>query len=474
MTNQNKYLNDIVSKNENKTNYIMSILSLAMSILFIAYVMLINYDNSSNALIMQKVMITFELIMFIGPILCFIFKGDKVWLKYIITLCFVISSVCSLLLFEPGIYITIILIPVVASCLYFDSRFTMFAGAAAIVSSFIVITLNTLFLNILHFDMNHLVLVEGVTAEVNGNVYDSLLNLEIDRGAYFFDMLQSLLIPMFIGTAFITLVCMLITEKARQLTSDQTNEIENAIKANSELNLAASIQDSLLSNNVLNNKKYEVNYYISQSKQVGGDFYDYFMIDGSKLALVIADVSDKGVPASLFMARCKTLISSALLTRLSLSEAINKVNRELCQKNANHMYVTAFIGIVDINTGELEYINAGHYPPIIMDGDKTFKPLDVEVNIFLGSMNDINYSSHKVNIKENEKLLLYTDGVIDALNIENEKYDKERLLFYLNSNSSLPNDELINGLVNDIEEFSRGMEQSDDITMLLYTRKSND
>lgn len=474
MTNQNKYLNDIVSKNENKTNYIMSILSLAMSILFIAYVMLINYDNSSNALIMQKVMITFELIMFIGPILCFIFKGDKVWLKYIITLCFVISSVCSLLLFESGIYITIILIPVVASCLYFDSRFTMFAGAAAIVSSFIVITLNTLFLNILHFDMNHLVLVEGVTAEVSGNIYDSLLNLEIDRGAYFFDMLQSLLIPMFIGTAFITLVCMLITEKARQLTSDQTNEIENAIKANSELNLAASIQDSLLSNNVLNNKKYEVNYYISQSKQVGGDFYDYFMIDGSKLALVIADVSDKGVPASLFMARCKTLISSALLTRLSLSEAINKVNRELCQKNANHMYVTAFIGIVDINTGELEYINAGHYPPIIMDGDKTFKPLDVEVNIFLGSMNDINYSSHKVNIKENEKILLYTDGVIDALNIENEKYDKERLLFYLNSNSSLPNDELINGLVNDIEEFSRGMEQSDDITMLLYTRKSND
>lgn len=474
MTNQNKYLNDIVSKNENKTNYIMSVLSLAMSILFIAYVMLINYDNSPNALVMQKVMIAFELIMFIGPILCFIYKGDKVWLKYVITLCFVLSSVCSLLLFEPGIYITIILIPVVASCLYFDSRFTMFAGVAAIVSSFIVITLNTLFLNILHFDMNHLVLVEGVTTEVSGNIYDSLLNIEINRGAYFFDMLQSLLIPMFIGTAFITLVCMLITEKARQLTSDQTNEIENVIKANSELNLAASIQDSLLSNNVLNNKKYEVNYYISQSKQVGGDFYDYFMVDGSKLALVIADVSDKGVPASLFMARCKTLISSALLTRLSLNEAINKVNRELCQKNNNHMYVTAFIGIVDINTGELEYINAGHYPPIIMDGDKTFRPLDVEVNIFLGSMNDINYSSHKINIKENEKLLLYTDGVIDALNIENEKYDKERLLFYLNSNSSLPNDELINGLVNDIEEFSRGMEQNDDITMLLYTRKSNE
>lgn len=473
MKKENKYTDKIVTKNEIKTNYIMSVFSLIMSIFFIVYVMFINYDNDPSGLTMQKVLIAYQLLMFVGPMLCFIYKGDKIWLKYVITICFVLSSVCASLLFESGIHFVVILIPAIAACLYFDPQFSMFAGAAAIASSFITITINTLFLNLLHLNINHLVLAEGTSARVSGDVYSTLSTAAIDRGSYYLNMFQHLLIPTLVLYAIVTFVCALVTKRARQLTSEQATSIEETIKTNSELNLAASVQNSMLTNNYINNKKLEVNYYISPSRQVGGDFYDYFMIDGSRLALIMADVSDKGVPASLFMARCKTLISSALLTRLSLSEAISNVNKELCSNNPNHMYVTAFIGIIDINTGDLEYINAGHCPPIIMDTDKTFKSLDVEVNIFLGSMNDINYSSHKINIKENEKIILYTDGAIDAVNIDGEAYGKERLLFFLNSNSTLSDKELLDGAANDIQEYSRGVEQSDDITMLIYTRKGN-
>ena len=130
----------------------------------------------------------------------------------------------------------------------------------------------------------------------------------------------------------------------------------------------------------MNEEKFVINSYLLPAKAVGGDLYDFFKIDESKVALVVADVSDKGIPASLFMTRCKTLISASVMVGDTLVDSINYVNKELCKNNANGMFATAFACVIDTNTGEAECVNAGHCVPVLInDGKSIF--LDVEADL---------------------------------------------------------------------------------------------
>lgn len=468
----NKHYEEMLVKNEIRTNFIMSVLSICVSIIFIMYTLSLNYETEIDGRTLQKFLIVFQSVLIIGPVLCFIFKGRKKWLKYLILYSFVFSSTCSVLFLESGLFVIIMMIPTIASCLYYRPRLTFFVGMTSIIVLTFAVSLVALQLPILYPDLNFIILEEGYSTAVEGYVYYDLMRAPIDRAAYYTEMCKYLLVPLFLIHCVIVVICYMITKRAKAFVVDQADTLREKIANESDLKLASSIQKSMLPRKAEESDGYKVNYYIAPARQVGGDFYDFFKIDDNRIALIIADVSDKGVPASLFMAVCKTLLSSSLLAGNSLKDTVNKVNKTLCNNNSNDMFVTAFVCVVDINTGEVEYVNAGHCQPIVMKNSKKFVYQDVHIDLFLGAMADIEYDTHKFVLNNNERLLLYTDGITEAENKKDELFGKDRLISFLNNNSNLNNDELIKKLISGVKYFANGAEQSDDITLLVFSREA--
>ena len=231
-----------------------------------------------------------------------------------------------------------------------------------------------------------------------------------------------------------------------------------------ELEIATKIQSSVLP--IIFPKTTHIDIYASMNpaKEVGGDFYDFFFIDENHFAFLIADVSGKGIPAALFMMNAKSLLKSNLLSGYNLDIAVNKTNNELCATNEAGMFLTAFIGILNTVTGELEYVNAGHNPPVVKLNNE-FEYLKSDINLVLAAMENYKYKSSKIFLKPENNILIYTDGVIEAQNMNEEFYGEERLITLLNSKIQEPK-EIIENIKADIKYFSNEASQFDDITML--------
>ena len=206
------------------------------------------------------------------------------------------------------------------------------------------------------------------------------------------------------------------------------------------------------------------------AKEVGGDFYDFYFVSAKKLAIVIADVSGKGVPAALFMMRAKATLQGYLKSGLGIVEAVEKTNHRLATDNDANMFVTAWIGIVDIETGEVEYVNAGHNPPLAKRHDGTVEYLTALSGPVLAALDGARYRRHTLELAPGDGLLLYTDGVTEAMNGEKELYGEERLIktmrVLLGPRAA---DKLIGGVLRDVDAFVDGTEQTDDITLLAFT-----
>lgn len=205
---------------------------------------------------------------------------------------------------------------------------------------------------------------------------------------------------------------------------------------------------------------------MNAAREVGGDFYDFFLIDDNRLGFVIADVSGKGIPAALFMMTAKTEIQNYMMTTDDdLGGAISTVNHHLCIGNDAGMFVTAFLAILDFHTGELTYVNAGHNPPLLRH-QGTWEWVRDKSGLFLGAMDDIRYRSFARTLERGDELLLYTDGVTEAWNKDDQIYGEPRLLELLQSHANLHPTGLIHKLENNLAQFEEDTEQADDITML--------
>ena len=244
----------------------------------------------------------------------------------------------------------------------------------------------------------------------------------------------------------------------------EKNEAIDKQKTKSELQIARHIQSSALSTKYPQNEAFDIATTMIPAKQVSGDFYDFFFIDDNKFAIVIADVSGKGIPAALYMMKAITLIKNISKSRMSLDFVFDHVNKQLCEGNDSCMFVTAFMAVIDLVNGKTRYVNAGHTPPLISDGNEK-KFLQVRKNIVLGISEKATFIEEKIQLKANSHLLLYTDGVTEAENNLAKFYGSERLLeIFGKANSSCANNlELI---LADIKQFVNDNPQSDDITML--------
>jgi sigma-B regulation protein RsbU (phosphoserine phosphatase) len=201
------------------------------------------------------------------------------------------------------------------------------------------------------------------------------------------------------------------------------------------------------------------------AKEVGGDFYDFFMIDNERLGFVIGDVSGKGVTAAIFMAVSRTLIRAIGLKGMSADQCMNDVNGLLCNESDSCMFVTVFYGILNTMTGDVEYVNAGHNPPYILSGGKVSK-VEMTGGTILGCMENYKYQSKKVKLIPGDLLFLYTDGVTEAFNKQDQVYGEERLEDYLYAHLSSPIEIVVKESLKDVMSYSFGLPQSDDITLL--------
>ncbi len=237
----------------------------------------------------------------------------------------------------------------------------------------------------------------------------------------------------------------------------------------SELGIAHDIQMSIIPKTFPafpNRKEFDIYAIIEPAREVGGDFYDFFLIDDTHLCFVIADVSGKGVPSALLMAEAKTLIKATAKESVSPDQILYRVNNELCMGNDAGMFVTIFLGVLDTATGEVIYSNGGHNPPVIMKRDGRAEFLGVSPALVLGALENFQYFTGRLVLKEGETLFMYTDGATEAMNPANKLFSEERLLRSLMGMSDKPIEEMIGRLTEEIILFAQSAPQSDDITMM--------
>jgi sigma-B regulation protein RsbU (phosphoserine phosphatase) len=202
------------------------------------------------------------------------------------------------------------------------------------------------------------------------------------------------------------------------------------------------------------------------AKDVGGDFYDFFLIDDERLGFVIGDVSGKGVPAALFMAVSKTLLKATALKGGPPEECLQQINHVLHLESVSAMFVTIFYGILNTRTGEVDYCNGGHNPPYILRADGGVEMAESTGGLVLGAMRNTAYNAKKMTLQAGEGVFLYTDGVTEAMNHDNEQFSEERLEERLKAgrNTALPN--IVGNVVEAVKTFADGAPQADDITIL--------
>lgn len=258
-------------------------------------------------------------------------------------------------------------------------------------------------------------------------------------------------------------------ESLKKYIKDLTETTAAKGRIESELIIAHDIQMSLLPKifpAFPDRKEFDIYAIIEPAREVGGDLYDFFYIDDTHLCFVIADVSGKGVPASLLMAEAKILIKVTAKESVSPDQILYKVNNELCMQNDTRMFVTIFLGILDTATGEVLYSNAGHNPPLTIGRDGRAEFLRVCPGLVVGAWENFEYVTGRLVLKEGETLFMYTDGVTEAMNPADELFSEERLLHTLMALSAKPIEEMIGGLTEELIFFAQGAPQSDDITMM--------
>jgi len=247
---------------------------------------------------------------------------------------------------------------------------------------------------------------------------------------------------------------------------------EVAARIDDELAFAKAIQFSALPSNFPafpDRTEFDIYATMRPAKEVGGDFYDFFLMGDNKLAFLIADVSGKGIPGALFMMISKTIIRNMVITSTSPAEAFEKANNMLCENNEAGMFVTVFLGILDLQTGKVSYVNAGHNPPLLKKAGSCFEWLPVKRSFVLAGMEGMKYTEQEIVMSKGDVLFMYTDGVTEANNKEYELFSDNRLLCDLNEYQEC-NDgqvsDIVECVLNSVDSFSDGAEQSDDITML--------
>ena len=358
--------------------------------------------------------------------------------------------------------------PIILACHYYSPKFARFALIATL-----VMMLASLYGGILFGEWDRNIL--GNYIEEYDNLSGRLEYLSGEGRSVYLHAFEFYYLPRAGILCVVYLICSTLSRRTRGLLIKQGEAARETERISTELNVAHHIQSSMLPSVFPAFPEYdEFDIFASMTpaKEVGGDFYDFFMVDERHLALVIADVSGKGVPAALFMVIGKTLIKDHTTPGRDLGKVFTEVNQLLCESNSEELFITAFEGVLDLVTGEFVYVNAGHEMPFICKAGGDFEPYKIRAGFVLAGMEGMKYRAGSTRLEPGDKIFQYTDGVTEATNLKNELYGMNRLGAILNKvKGGTPND-ILPAIKKDIDEFVGDADQFDDITMLCLEYKA--
>ena len=469
---------DTLWENEIKANMMVAHISLGSALIgltaLIAYKLgFIGFGtgNGQNVLI-QSIM---ELVA--SSVLCYIFKGKKKWLKLLLLLnyCLACARVESVLTSS----VTLLMVfPLVTSIRYYSRPVTNFTAFIITLLSGIADYM-AIYRGNGRMDLNYIRFVENADIALNNMklrnaIYatPSIIDVPQSWNSYFI----SFFIPKVIMFMMVAAICSEVARRGRLAIFAQQAETQKTERISTELNLASDIQANMLPNifpAFPERNDFDIYATMTPAKEVGGDFYDFFMIDDDHIALVMADVSGKGIPAAMFMVIAKTLIKDHAQLGLSPSEVLTRVNNILCEGNEAGLFVTAWIGFLNVTNGELLYANAGHNPPVVMLDNKV-SYLHCKPGFVLAGLEDYQYEQNVLQLHRGDKLFLYTDGATEATNINKELYGEDRLLKCLSSKEYGSCADALHAVREDIDKFVGEAEQFDDLTLLAFDYSNKD
>ncbi|HJJ48389.1 MAG TPA: SpoIIE family protein phosphatase [Methanocorpusculum sp.] len=357
-----------------------------------------------------------------------------------------ISLIIIVIMFENSRNLLFIpFLPPLISCLYFKPRIT-------ISISFLMVAA---------------VPVTSLLAIAAGELDEAMININFiaNSGS---PLVMSIIVKT-ITSIGILAIPVIITIIGQNIIIKQTTLSQHTAGLQKELALASSIQLGMLPAPIQPRPEYYVTAAMHPASEVGGDYYDYFMTDEKHVVIMVADVSGHGIPAALFLANVKSCIRSfSHHTGLPVDTVVNRVNRELCALNSEKMFVTGWIGYVDLETGILKYVNAGHNPPALRTNNGEFKLVKSKPDFVLGRKRLTRYTEQTITLSEGDRLFLYTDGIVELANPAGEFFGEGRLLDALNTSIHLTASDFLQKLTNELSAFRGSREPADDITMLAF------
>ena len=311
----------------------------------------------------------------------------------------------------------------------------------------------------------------GQISEINPNIrsiivsaYGDMKNIRtaMNRGA--FDFVTK---PLDFGDLRVT-----IERTLRHLEEwrDALASRDKLVALQNELDVASNIQQSILPTTFPNGRDYQVFANMEPARNVGGDFFDIVNLDNDRIGIAIADVSDKGVPAALFMMSSRTWLKGSAISYLEPGPVLHEVNTLLHENNETQMFVTLLYAVYDPETGNFTYASGGHDAPLLVRADGSSELLPLTGGIALGIIPGLEYEQNTITLNPGETLVLYTDGVTEAMNNEGEQFGVERLREVFHSSTPDNSDEATRMIFNAVSEFAAGAAQSDDITCLTLRR----
>ena len=264
-----------------------------------------------------------------------------------------------------------------------------------------------------------------------------------------------------------------LSKKTKRYIQDITRITREKERVSTELQMANRIQNSMIPNvfpPFPGRREFDIYASMDPAREVGGDFYDFFLIDEDHLCLVMADVSGKGVPAALFMMISKVILQNCAMLGKSAAEILVKTNDAICSSNQVEMFVTVWAGILEISTGKITASNAGHeYPAVMQNG--TFSLLKDKHGFVIGGMDGVQYTEYEIQLQPGDKLFLYTDGIPEAADKNENMFGTQRMLDALNKDTSASPRQILENVREEVDDFVMGAEQFDDMTMLCLEYK---
>lgn len=405
-----------------------------------------------------------------GTIISGIFKGQKHWIKYMLCIIAQLTAVslCSIM----NIFVALIVaIPVILSVRYYSKKLTIVISIITIIgmafSEFSYGMSEFINLNLIPAAPGEYTVLEG------SDLRAAVLAQGYDLQKYLINLFEGSFAPRLLLFSIIAAVCVELATRARNMVLEQQEISQKTEGIKTELSMATSIQESSLPKifpPFPERKEFDIFAKMDPAKEVGGDFYDFFLVDNDHLALVMADVSGKGVPAALYMMISKILIKTYSCNGLPPSIIAESVNETLLGDNDVEMFVTVWMGILEISTGKIISVDAGHEYPAIKRANGKFEILKDKKSFVLGGMQGLTFKETEFQLEPGDTLFLYTDGVPEATNANDELFGIDRMISALNEEPEADAEKLLSNVRNRVDEFVKDAPQFDDLTMmaLLY------